>query len=80
MAKETFLITGASDGIGAVYADRMARRGHPLILVARRTDKLRSLAERIAVDAGVAVDVIPLTLAIPKTWPGSRRGCGRTTR
>jgi short-subunit dehydrogenase len=62
MSKETFLITGASDGIGAVYADRMARRGHPLILVARRIDKLRALAERIAVDTGVAVEVAPADL------------------
>ena len=35
MTKQSFLITGASDGIGAVYADRLARRGHDLILVRR---------------------------------------------
>lgn len=66
MAKETFLITGASGGIGAVYADRLARRGHPLILVARRTGKLKSLAERLTADAGVPVDVITADLGKPE--------------
>ncbi len=65
MTKQTFLITGASDGIGAVYADRLARRGHDLILVARRADKLAALADRLRRDAGVAVDVIAADLADP---------------
>ena len=65
MTKQTFLITGASDGIGAVYADRLARRGHDLILVARRTDKLADLADRLRQDTGVAVDVIAADLADP---------------
>ena len=65
MTKQTFLITGASDGIGAVYADRLARRGHNLILVARRADKLADLADRLRRDAGVAVDVIAADLADP---------------
>jgi uncharacterized protein len=65
MAKQTFLITGASDGIGAVYADRLAHRGHNLILVARRADKLVDLAERLRSDTGVTVDVIAADLANP---------------
>ena len=63
MTKQTFLITGASDGIGAVYADRLARRGRNLILVARRADKLAELADRLRQDTGVAVDVIAADLA-----------------
>lgn len=65
MTQQTFLITGASDGIGAVYADRLARRGHNLVLVARRADKLADLADRLRQDTGVAVDVIAADLAKP---------------
>ena len=49
------LITGASAGLGAAYADRLAKRGHDLILVARGEDKLRELAARLPVDAEVLV-------------------------
>jgi hypothetical protein len=56
------LITGASSGIGAIYADRLAKRGHDLILVARRLDRLRTLADRIAVETGRKVEVISADL------------------
>lgn len=65
MTKQSFLITGASDGIGAVYADRLARRGHDLILVARRADKLAALADQLRSDTGVSIDVIAADLANP---------------
>ncbi|EXS68581.1 MULTISPECIES: SDR family NAD(P)-dependent oxidoreductase [unclassified Sphingobium] len=58
-----FLITGASDGIGAIYADRLARRGHDLILVARRADKLAALAQQLTSQTGVAVEVISADLS-----------------
>ncbi len=63
MTQETFLVTGASDGIGAVYADRLARRGANLILVARRADKLTDLAERLQAETGVSVEVLAADLA-----------------
>lgn len=61
--KDTVLITGASAGIGAVYADRFARRGHNLVLVARDFQKLEALANRIweAYGVNVAIEAADLT-------------------
>ena len=61
-AKPTVLITGASAGIGAVYADRFAKRGHDLVLVARDKAKLESLADRLRREAGVTVDILQADL------------------
>src|ERR1700735_3983735 len=58
----TALVTGASSGIGAVYADRLAKRGYDLILVARNGEKLKSLASRLTSETGRAVKVIPADL------------------
>jgi uncharacterized protein len=44
------LITDASAGTGAIYADRLAHRGYDLILVARRADRLRAIAGRITAE------------------------------
>ena len=58
----TALITGASTGIGAVYADRLARRGYDLILVARNKERLQTLASRLSADTGSAVEIIAADL------------------
>src|SRR5688500_15771960 len=62
--KGTALITGASTGIGAIYADRLAKRGHDLILVARNKDRLASLARRIATDTGRKVETVEADLTV----------------
>src|ERR1700744_370978 len=56
------LITGASTGIGAVYADRLARRGYDLILVARNQDKLNALASRLTTETGRNIEVVAADL------------------
>ncbi|WP_198085105.1 SDR family oxidoreductase [Variovorax sp. E3] len=61
----TVLITGASTGIGAVYADRFARRGHDLVLVARDKARLEALAARLREETGVAVDILAADLTQP---------------
>lgn len=56
--KGTALITGASSGIGAIYADRLARRGYDLILVARNEARLRELATRLTAETGRSIDTM----------------------
>jgi short-subunit dehydrogenase len=52
------LVTGASTGIGAVYADRLAKRGYDLILVARNRNRLAALAHRLKLETGRLVETI----------------------
>jgi len=60
----TALVTGASAGIGAVYAERLARRGYDLILVARNQQGLEALAGKIRAETGVQVSVLPANLTV----------------
>lgn len=62
MTKPAVLITGASSGIGATYADRFARRGHDLVLVARDAARMERLATRLRDAFGVTIDILPADL------------------
>jgi short-subunit dehydrogenase len=61
-SKGTALITGASTGIGAVYADRLAKRGYDLIIVARNVERLKELAARLTNETGRSVVPLPADL------------------
>ncbi len=60
--KGTALITGASSGIGAIYADRLAHRGYDLILVARNRARLDGLAKRLADETGQTIKAVAADL------------------
>lgn len=60
--KGTALITGASSGIGAIYADRLARRGYDLVLVARNRERLAALSNRITTETRRSVEILDADL------------------
>ena len=57
------VITGASSGIGAVYADRLARRGYDLLLVARNQDRMAKLANKLTGETGSKVEILAADLS-----------------
>ena len=63
--KGTAVVTGASTGIGALYADRLARRGYDLILVARNRERLEQLARRLTDATGRSIQAVPADLNDP---------------
>lgn len=63
--RPSVLITGASSGIGATYADRFARRGHDLVLVARDWARLEALAARLRQECSINVEVLQADLTQP---------------
>ena len=61
-SKGTALVTGSSSGIGAVYADRLAKRGYDLILVARNESRLKELASRLSKETGRSITTLAADL------------------
>jgi len=59
----TALVTGASSGIGEVYAEKLARRGFDLILVGRSAERLSALATRLAAETGRTIRALPADLS-----------------
>jgi short-subunit dehydrogenase len=69
----TAVVTGASAGIGAEYAERLAARGWDVVPVARRAERLADLAERLRARHGVTVS----PLAADLTHPGGQAAVDR---
>ena len=69
----TALVTGASSGLGTEFAVQLARRGADVVLVARREERLRELADRIHADHGVTATPVALDLAEPAAPTALRR-------
>ena len=61
-SKGVAVITGASSGIGAVYADRLAHRGYDLLLVARNRERMEDLAKELAADSGRKIEILAADL------------------
>jgi len=57
-SRKIAVVTGASSGIGSVYADRLAQRGYDLILVARRGDRLQNLAAKLEQAYGIKAETL----------------------
>ncbi|WP_411700036.1 SDR family NAD(P)-dependent oxidoreductase [Conyzicola sp.] len=65
-AHQTTIVTGASSGIGAAFATELARRGSDLVIVARRLDRLQTLASELESAHGIRVTPIALDLSAPR--------------
>ena len=79
-ARPVAVITGASSGIGAVYAERLAARGFDLILVARRADRLNDAARRLAASQGIEARALVADLSTDAGIAAVEAELSRNTR
>jgi len=73
-------VTGASSGIGAVYAERLAERGYDLLLIARRADRLDALGKRLGLTHGISVEPLVADLTRPADLHGAESRLARSDR
>ncbi len=67
-ARPLAIVTGASSGLGLTFADKLAERGHDVVLVARSAERLQQGAARIASHNGVTATPLALDLTDPAAW------------
>jgi uncharacterized protein len=72
-SKGLAVITGASSGIGAVYADRLARRGYDLLLVARTRKPMDDLAKKLEAGTGRRIEILAADLTDSNDLAGVER-------
>jgi short-subunit dehydrogenase len=74
------VVTGASAGIGRGFARELARRGHPVLAIARRAERLRALADQVAADGGARVEPLAIDVTAddaPARIAAAARAMGR---
>jgi short-subunit dehydrogenase len=64
LGREIAVVTGASSGLGKVYADRLAKRGYDLLLVARRKDRLHVIAQDLQRQYGIQANILVADLGL----------------
>lgn len=67
------VITGASTGIGAIYADRLAKRGYDLLLVAQSRERMDDLAKKLAVETRGKIEILAADLMDSNDLAGLER-------
>lgn len=73
------VVTGASAGIGKIYADRLAQQGYDIVLIARRADRLNAIAEELSQKYGVETEVVAADLGSIRELDGVAAKLGGDT-